>query len=207
MYLTHSESKQEIYKSLRLVLSVAFVGIFTNLIFRIDYVLLNTGSGELSLTEFTQLFALAVTIFSFSSLIKHNAGLKHASYLIVGFFIVLFIRELDFLFDYIIHGFWVYPALIVTCSALFLAYQGKDVIVNEMAFLLKKPSMKLILIGVALLLFFTRLYGMGDFWSNVMSDNYVGKVKTLSEEGSELLSYYLIALGSLTLRKKLMHKS
>lgn len=205
MYLTQTESKKEIYKSLRLVLSVGFASIFANLLFRIDYVLLNTGSGEISLTEFFQLFALAITIFSFSSLIKNHPAVKHAAYLVAGFFMVLFIRELDFFFDHIVHGFWLYPALTVTMGALFLAYQGKETLVSEMALLLQKPSMKLILIGVALLLFFTRLYGMGDFWSNVMSDNYIRKVKTLSEEGSELLSYYLIALGSFMLRKQLTH--
>lgn len=205
MYLTHAESKNEIVKSLRLLLSVALASVFANLLFRIDYAFFNSGSGEVTLTELFQLIAIAVTIYSFFTIIKRHDHVKHASYLILGFFVVLFIRELDFLFDYIRHGFWFYPALITTLTAFFFASQGRKVIINEMAYLLRMPSMKLIIIGVALLLFFTRLYGMGDFWAKVMSDNYVRKVKMLSEEGSELLSYYFIALGAIYLRKALNH--
>ncbi|MGF1878062.1 hypothetical protein L4D77_22480 [Photobacterium frigidiphilum] len=203
MYLSHTDSKIEIFKSIRLIMSIAFISIIDNLTFRIDYIYLHTGLGEISLTESLQLVALIITFINFIIIGKNNQHLKHATFLIAGFFTVLFIRELDFLFDYIVHGFWIYPALFVTIIACLYAYQAKKGIILEMAYLLQKPYMKLVLIGVALLLFFTRLYGMANFWSQVMTEHYLRDVKTISEEGTELLCYSLIALGAVNLKKTL----
>ncbi len=57
--------------------------------------------------------------------------------------------------------------------------------------------MNLLVTGVMLLLVFSRLFGMGSFWHNVMGDDYVRAVKNIAEEGTELLAYCLIAFASL----------
>ncbi|MDF5473975.1 NAD(P)-dependent oxidoreductase, partial [Vibrio parahaemolyticus] len=61
--------------------------------------------------------------------------------------------------------------------------------VNEMARILQVPHMKLLIGAVVLLLVFSRLYGMGSFWQQVMNESYIRDVKNISEEGMELLCY------------------
>lgn len=56
--------------------------------------------------------------------------------------------------------------------------------------------MNLLITGVMLLLVFSRLFGMGSFWHNIMGADYVREVKIIAEEGTELLAYCLIAFAS-----------
>ncbi|TOJ96770.1 hypothetical protein CGI28_26370, partial [Vibrio parahaemolyticus] len=70
-------------------------------------------------------------------------------------------------------GSWVFPALTVTALACAKAYQGGKDTVNEMARILQVPDMKLLIGAVVLLLVFSRLYGTGSFWQQVMDENYI----------------------------------
>ncbi len=113
------------------------------------------------------------------------------------------IREMDYWFDMIHHGSWVFPALAVTALACAKAYQGGKGTVNQMAVILQSPYMKLLIGSVVLLVVFSRLYGMGSFWQHVMGEHYVRDVKNISEEGIELLCYSLIALSAVRTRREL----
>ncbi|ANQ23531.1 hypothetical protein BA893_17970 [Vibrio natriegens] len=194
------ESKRIIYRACLSALMMVAISIIVNLSIRLDYVVLDSSLGELSITESLQLVMLAIASWSFFSLSKHTPELKHAAILISGFFAVLMIREMDYWMDMIHHGSWVFPALTVTALACAKAYQGGKGSVNEMARILKNPHMKLLIGSVVLLLVFSRLYGMGSFWRHVMDESYVRDVKNISEEGIELLCYSLIALSAFRTR-------
>lgn len=117
--------------------------------------------------------------------------------LISAFFAVMFIRELDYWFDMIVHGAWVVPALLVAGSAIFYAIKNGKRTIDQLALILASPHMNMLVTGVMLLLVFSRLFGMGSFWHGVMGEHYISNVKTIAEEGTELLAYCLIAFASL----------
>lgn len=178
------------------VLVLAALSIFVNLCLRVDFTLLHHGLSESSMTELAQSLMLAVTSLAFFLLAQRNRSIRHASILFSGFFTVLFIRESDVWFDFIFHGAWVIPALLVTFSACFYAYRGGSDSIQQLAKILNSRYMPMLITAVVLLLVFSRLYGMGSFWHSVMEEHYLREVKNLSEEAIELLCYSLISLSA-----------
>ncbi len=120
-------TSQVIYKRCQTALIVLAIGIVANLALRIDFVLLNGNVGEISVTEMLQQLLLIVASGSFAYLAREKREVKHAAMLISAFFGVMFLREMDFWFDKIVHGAWVVPALLVAGSAIFYAIK----MVNE----------------------------------------------------------------------------
>ena len=190
-------TSQVIYKCCQTALFVLAIGIIANSVLRIDFVLLNGNVGEISVTEMLQQLLLIVSSGSFVYLARKRNEVKNAAVLISAFFAVLFIREMDFWFDKIAHGAWVFPAALVAGSAIFYAVKNGKRTIDQLALILASPHMNLLVTGVMLLLVFSRLFGMGSFWHNVMGDDYVRAVKNIAEEGTELLAYCLIAFASL----------
>ncbi|KAB0466672.1 hypothetical protein F7Q91_24010 [Vibrio chagasii] len=190
-------TSQVIYKRCQTALFVLAIGIIANSVLRIDFVLLNGNVGEISVTEMLQQLLLIVSSGSFVYLARKRNEVKNAAVLISAFFAVLFIREMDFWFDKIAHGAWVFPAALVAGSAIFYAVKNGKRTIDQLALILASPHMNLLVTGVMLLLVFSRLFCMGSFWHNVMGDDYVRAVKNIAEEGTELLAYCLIAFASL----------
>lgn len=111
-------------------------------------------------------------------------------------FAIISIRELDFLFDYIVHGFWLYPALAVLALGIIIALRNKGTFLSPLLNYLTGREATFVYLGFALLIIFTRLFGTGDLWEGVMKENYDPRVKAAIQEGLELLSYMLIAYGA-----------
>lgn len=202
----NKNTKTIILDNLKFILGLIFIILLVNGIIRIDaHYITNFSivSGEQTLTEITQLFLVLITIYSFVKLSFEKKELKQASVLIGCFFVVVFIRELDFLFDLVYHGFWVVPALLVTFSALYYTFKDWRKGLNQMADILEIRAMKVVIIGTILLLFYSRLIGMGSLWKDIMAVNYVYRVKIIIEEGTELLCYFLITFGAILVRKEL----
>lgn len=185
--LLEGVSKFFIYSSFFLLL---------NAIIYFDYLILKNNLGEVSATEFFELFFLCFIVYSFWKTGKKNVELKSTTLLISGFFLVMIIRELDFLFDMIIHGIWKVPALIVTAFACGYAFKHKYKTISGLSLFIKEKTFNIVLLGMAMLLVFSRIYGMGDFWKAVMEEAYIRDVKNISEEGIELVSYFIIAFGA-----------
>ncbi|RJX71375.1 hypothetical protein DZ860_10545 [Vibrio sinensis] len=189
-------TKRIIYRQSLNILCVLAISLLVIISLRVDVLILHRDLGETSLTETLQAIMLLATTYNFFSLAQKIKQVRHAAILIGGFFLVLFIREMDVWLDVVAHGSWVIPAIIVAISACFYAYRGGKNTVNEMATILAKPGMVMLVCATVLLLVFSRLYGMSSFWEHVMQDNYLRGVKNISEEAIELLSYSLIALGA-----------
>ncbi|WP_434763307.1 hypothetical protein [Vibrio fortis] len=189
-------TSQVIFKRCQTALIVLAIGIIVNLALRIDYVLIGGELSELSVTEALEQLLLLVSSLSFMYMAKHHSQVKHAAMLMSAFFAVMLIRELDFWFDIIAHGAWVYPAILVAGSAIFYAIKNGKQTLDQIAYILASPHMNLLITGVMLLLVFSRLFGMGSFWHNIMGDNYIREVKIIAEEGTELLAYCLIGFAS-----------
>ncbi|OLQ89425.1 hypothetical protein BIY21_15255 [Vibrio ponticus] len=193
--LTPSTSHAILKSGLNFLIAVAFCAL-VNLALRIDYVVLGNTLGEESVTEFMEQIMLIISASSFYYLAKTKPQLKHAAVLIGSFFLVMLIRENDGFLDHIAHGSWVYPALFVTFSALFYAFKNGKQTLDQMAVILSSNYMNMLILGVVLLLVYSRLFGMGDFWKGVMQEHYIRDVKNIAEEGTELLAYCIIAFSS-----------
>ncbi|ANS86260.1 hypothetical protein VSVS12_02504 [Vibrio scophthalmi] len=196
-------SSKIILKRFQNALIAVAICLLVNVALRMDYVFLGNKVGEASITEMLELVMLAISSASFFFIAKQRPTLKHAAVLIGAFFLVMFIRENDGWLDHISHGFWVYPALFTTISALIYAARNGKQTITQLAVILDTSYANLLVLGLILLLVYSRLMGMGDFWKGVMSAHYVRDVKTIVEEGSELLAYCIIAYASVKIQRSL----
>lgn len=172
--------------------------ILVPLIVYFDAVVLSNDMKEDSLTEYLHNGLLLVTIgFIAKAAFKLRAA---RGYLIMGvtFFSCLFIREQDALFDHISKGFWVFPVLAAMIVGTVLVYRNRDTLAGPLLQHFETRSATFIYIGVLLLLVFTRTFGTGTLWEGVLGENYIRTIKSVVQEGLELMSYTLIAYGALT---------
>lgn len=117
--------------------------------------------------------------------------------LVAGFFFVVFIRETDGFLDAVRHGFWLYPALVTTLVFCVLAARCRQTILEPMLAFAHSNQGVILSIGLAVLLVFSRVFGTGSLWEVILSDRSTAVlVKTVVQEGLELLGYLLIFLGA-----------
>ncbi|MDE3270574.1 hypothetical protein [Pseudoalteromonas sp. G4] len=192
-FSSNHSSRTVVKWNLFYILAVIAVCLMVNLSVRLDYYFLK-GIPELSITETLQGLALIFINILFYKAIKISS-IGSGSLLVFGFFTALLIRECDFWFDKISHGFWLYPALISTLSVLYLFSRKRKQGLREFVNLLKLPAMSKVIVGVVVLVIFSRIFGTGSFWREVVSqDAFV--VKTIIQEGLELLCYCFISIGA-----------
>ena len=158
-------------------------------------VTINQNILEDSFVEFAQEWLLLGTtaLFAMQAAAKRQGGL----WLVSGFFGCMFIRELDAYFDMIVHGAWKYFALMVVAFVFFKAWRmGKENTIASLAAFMKTRSFVFIFIGLLIVLVYSRLFGMGELWHSIMTDNFNRTVKNVVEEGSELWGYALVFWGA-----------
>ena len=152
------------------------------------------------------LLAAALIMMHTASKAKAFSG---GLWLIAGFLMSLFIRELDAWFDLIRHGCWVYVVIIWLCAIAYIVKQvGLNTVIPGLAHFISHKAYPLMCAGVACLLVYSRLYGMKALWA-LYSDSSCGsfyKVKSLSEESSELLAYMMIFFSTVFYVYDLMKK-
>lgn len=200
------EAKNIIVDSLKYLFVVASICAIVPLILRIDIKFFGTFNNESSLLEWFQLLCLFLTITIFTRLSFKIPNLKRASMLIAAFYLVLFIRENDDIFDLVYHGFWAPWAFLVALIAIIYSFKDWKKGILELATYLKIPHMKLMIFSVMFLFVFSILFGMGSFWRQVMQDNFVYEVKAMIEEGTELLAYGLILYSAYLIYKYLVNE-
>lgn len=181
--------------------------ILVSLCIQIDILYFHNNIGENSLTETMQLIMLLFTIYSFFQIGKQRPELRHAAWLMGAFYLVLFIRENDSLFDKIYHGAWVIPALIVTLIAIIFAYRGGKETIKEITLILSSRNMNGVIVPTLMLLVFSRLYGMHNLWQSLLEGAYARIIKNVFEESIELLCYTLLAYGAIQVYRELVRYS
>lgn len=164
-----------------------------------DLVILGINITEVSVTEITQEVLLLATALIF----LYGAWKKPISrgflVLVAGFFSCLFIREMDVFLDEVWHGFWLWPALLMALVTIIYArFFTKNTTLNSLvAFINTKPYF-LLLIGLIILLILSRTFGSGNLlWNFLLPDGDASLVKTVVQEGLELMGYAFIFYGSL----------
>ncbi|MBV7261627.1 hypothetical protein Q4491_07825 [Photobacterium sp. 2_MG-2023] len=194
---TSREDVRTLLIPVAMFMAVAVIAAIAALIIKIEVLQLSGNLGENSLVEYTQELYLFLTSALFFGLAMKQPAQKGFAVLVSTFFMVLLIRELDGLLDLIRHGFWKFPAAVV--AVLGMAYARKHLPTTQqpLSRYSKHASFGLMLGGLATLLVFSRLFGMGEIWQTAMQDNYMREVKNLAEEGVELLGYSLILAAAI----------
>lgn len=142
--------------------------------------------------EFTQSFLLAASASLYFFEAYRRPDLRPALVLVAGFFTCMLIREQDYFLDFIQHGCWVYPAL--ATAGLCLLYAGLNLrrTLAGLERFVRWKYFPYLLIGVVIVLAYSRLFGMRMVWEALLSDKFTYNAKTAMEESSELLGYLLI---------------
>nr|WP_067297995.1 hypothetical protein [Marinobacterium profundum] len=168
----------------------------------LDTSVFNDEVSEVSVTELSQEALLLCSAVLFWLLSARRPFGRGFYTLVAGFFSCMFIREQDAFFDLIAHGFWVYPALLMTLITLLIAAFQRRTIMPAMAAATRSVPFAYILVGLAILLFFSRVMGTGSFWELLLADNSVAAlVKNTVQEGLELLGYILMLYGTLLFKR------
>lgn len=124
--------------------------------------------GETSLTEYAQAACLLLTFTLFARQASQLSSARGFYLLVSGFFLCMLIREHDFLFDLISHGWWKYPALVVTALALAGARYYRGTVIGPMASFTRLSGFSQLMMGLVIVLVFSRVFGTGSLWREVM---------------------------------------
>lgn len=173
-----------------------FLALMMGLIF-IDVHWMNNALHETSFTEAFQEIELGAIALMFFAQAYRQANLRYSLLLTGGFFTCMLIREMDFLFDRVHHGAWVWFALTVTLICLWRAARHLPATLAGLVNFLRHPSWNMMAAGLLTILVFSRLFGMHELWETLMLDGYNRTVKNMVEEGTELLGYSFCLLASL----------
>lgn len=184
----------------------AFASTATLLVILLDIVWFDANLSEYSLTEIGQEIMLTVILFTFFKLAWQYSSQRNAHLLIAGFFSCMLIRELDALFDTLVHGFWLYPALMMALLTIALTFirQPKRTL-QELTHFVNHRQHQYMVAGLICVLVFSRLFGMGLLWNNVLGDHYLRVVKNIAEEGPEFFGYALCFIATLLYRRSFLH--
>lgn len=153
-------------------------------------------ANESDAIEFAQQSLLVITILiGFMSLLytKHFRSFMS----ILSLFIAMhLIREFDAWFDGQFPQLGWFPFVLVLAIILLVI-----LIKNFKSFIIQIKTLKLtagfgiLLISLANLHVFTRIYGKPSNWDNVMGDKYLYSVERISEESVELVAYMMILIA------------
>jgi len=107
------------------------------------------------------------------------------------------IRESDYFLDTLIcrHAWKMMVAIALSLLAVYTWRNLRSVGGCLMSFV-SQPSFGILLSGLLVLVVFSRLFGYGPFWKAIMDDSSYRTVKTIVEEGVELMGYFLILVSS-----------
>ena len=197
--------------ALRFLLSCTLYAALVGL-FAFDIAILGNDVPELSATELAQAAVLAWIVASCADIALSSRAQQPLATLAGGFFACLLMRELDALFDLIHHGLWLYPALTIALVCVIHGARHRPRLLAAMASLATSPAQVQIATGLAIVLVFSRLFGLGELWQQVMGEHYVRAVKNLAEEGLELLGYVITGQGvwrwrQAVCRRQLAHRA
>ena len=122
--------------------------------------------------------------------------------LLGGLFLSMATREADWLFHRIAPGAWVYFALAVAGISIAYALRRHDTIIPTLVRRFGSKAYCFLLVGLLIVLLFSRLFGTKEFWVPFMGDLYRPELKSRVQEGVELLGYVLVFYGTVLLCRR-----
>lgn len=158
----------------------------------IDVIYYGASVSEASVTEHVQesLLFLAACIYGWAAMKRPDY--RGALVLLTGLLLCMLIREQDAVFDRIAHGAWVYPAWSCALATLFVASKNRDTIMSAILRFREQSFFAYLSLGLLVVLGFSRIFGTGALWEEVVPGFSDGRIKTAVQEGLELFGYALV---------------
>ena len=144
----------------------------------IDVNWMNDAMHETSITETLQEVMLASVAAMFFWSAHRRPNQRGALILIGGFYSCMLIRELDFVFDVVEHGSWVWFALATAAACLAMALRSPRGTLDGLVAFVTDRCWLMTVSGMLIVLVFSRLFGMHQLWQHLMLDGYNRVVKT-----------------------------
>lgn len=148
--------------------------------------------GEISLTEIFQEILLFILFVFYLILGFKWRRIQPISNIVSLFFLISFIRELNFLID-----FWIYPVLVVLTLIAWLVFRDFSKIKQATAIFFDQPSSAWFFSGFLVTYIFSRLFGRSSFWRLLYNENNYRLAKAATEEGIELLGVTIMFIAAL----------
>ncbi len=116
--------------------------------------------------------------------------------LVSTLFLCMFVRENDGLLDNIEHGFWRIPVIVIAGVGMVIVIINRKTLRNPLVQHAQDSSFWILAVGFLQLVVFSRLFGSGQLWHQIPGQGDLGALKSIVQEGAELMSYALIFAGS-----------
>ncbi len=148
--------------------------------------------GEISFTEIAQ-ETIAFILFLFYTLLGTKwKAIQPLSNFVGMFFLMIFIREFDFLI-----AWWFYLVLGVIAFSVWLFIRDFKRIKQSCIEFFSVPASHWFLSGLVVTLVFSRLMGRTIFWKLLYHDESYRLAKSATEEGMELQGYTLMLISAI----------
>lgn len=195
---TLSARQKESLPLLRVVMEGVALAVLASLVplaVYIDIAVIGHGLPDVSVTEALQESILLATALLFFASAWHRPEYRSFLVLVGGFFTCMLIRELDYAFDAISHGFWVWPAVLVAIASISFGLRGA--FMAPMGHFIQGRGYPFILFGLITVIVFSRIFGSGSLlWEDLMGADYQHAYKSAIQEGIELFGYVFIGYGA-----------
>jgi hypothetical protein len=157
--------------------------------------------GENSLTEWAQEIFILLSSLVYFTLGRYDRGITGFTGLLSGMALMAFIREFNNYFHTWFMGAWQLMVLIVLILTVIYVYRNRDTLLKPFFDYLQLSAFGVTLSGFLIVMVFSRLFGRGTVWRNLLEVNELEGpyrwVKNAAEEGTELLGYALLFIGAL----------
>ncbi|MGM0450446.1 MAG: hypothetical protein ACQERE_06445 [Pseudomonadota bacterium] len=161
----------------------------------LDFSVIGHGIPDASVTETLQELLLAAVVVCFIYSAWKRPEEQGFLILAAGFFGCMLLREMDYLFDHVWQGFWVWPVLLTFVTATLFA-RKHPFLAPFRLYLQSKPYL-FTLFGLITVIVFSRLFGSGNIlWEGLMGTDYHHDYKSAIQEGIELFGYLFIGYGA-----------
>lgn len=193
---TARDDRRVILRSLKNLAWVALFSLAVPALSLVDAQLTGSAPSEASATEIAQELLLLISAVLFLSKAMRCIELRPILLLASGLFATMFVRELDHFWDKIVHGFWVFPAVLVAVIAIVAASQQRTSVLAAWAKYAHTKSYLLVSIGLLIILVLSRTFGSQLIWRPILGNGDILLTKTVIQEGLELFGYLFVFWGA-----------
>lgn len=149
--------------------------------------------GEITFTEIAQETFLFILFVFYLFIGMKWKEIQVISNFVSLFFLMAFIREINFLFD----PYWIYPVLVVVAILAWLFIRDFKKIKQACIRFFSVPASQWFLSGLLITMVFSRLFGRSKFWRVLYPEENYRLAKAATEEGIELLGDTLMLISAI----------
>jgi hypothetical protein len=186
----------------RVIFYSAIMLLISHLIYLDSVTETHTGKfGEHSYTEWAQEIFLVLAFILYFTLGRYERGITGFTGIMAGMSLMAFIRELNNYLHTWFSGAWQLLVLIVLVLTIIYVYRNRGTLIRPFYEYLELPAFGVKLSGFITIMIFSRLFGRGTVWRNILDvqelEGPTRWVKNAAEEGTELLGYTMLFIAAL----------